>query len=178
MTPLRPPLGLLWATLRFLIAWVMILGIMTPNMDFVLKPEWALPAMIIMVWIDAMAGKFMRNRVDNSPKMTQAGELFADFFCFIFVPALWILQTFPNPYTVASVSLFVLCGGFRLVRFHHEGLIENGYRGLPVTYNGYAVPLLWSVIHFAELSPIIFWPLGLILLSWLMISTRFVVPEF
>lgn len=83
-----------------------------------------------------------------------------------------------GPVLHLAVGVFVLAGAFRLARFAAEGLVNGGYRGLPVTYNGYLIPLTGILTATVLPYPGWVWPAALIALAGLMVSTRFTVPEF
>ena len=134
--------------------------------------------LVLCVWLDALAG--WQARRSQSPQSEFAGtlEMLADFLCFVWAPVSWLTAGGASAPTWGAAAVFVLAGAFRLARFQTEGLVRGGYRGLPVTYNGYAVPLVGLLVATVAPWPAVLWPAGLLVLAAAMISPRFVVPEF
>lgn len=142
-------------------------------------PRWATAAgLVACVWIDALAGWLGKRAAWAKSRFATALEMAADFVCFIWAPASWIAGHGTTPPVRIALGVFVLAGAWRLARFQAEGLVRGGYRGLPVTYMGYLVPLAGGVVAAGWIQPQWAWPAALAVFSWAMVSTRFVIPEF
>ncbi len=143
-------------------------------------PNWTVGVgLVVCVWLDALAGMWMKRRGAARTRAREGAELLADFGCFAVTPAMWIMQLTGGPWAVKLVAGgFVLAAAWRLVRFHAEGLTEGRYRGLPTTYCGYAVPMLAGVTHLTGANATATWLIGLTGLAWAMNSGRIRVPEF
>ncbi len=131
------------------------------------------------VWWDAVSGWIGRRRLwVKSPSDVQV-EGFADSVCFVLAPAL--LAAAAVGYRVVAMlvlPVFVSAGIWRLSRFNIEGLAGRGYAGLPVTYNGYLVPVAVLLQQrLTGLPETVWFALCLGVISWLMVSRRFVTPE-
>jgi phosphatidylserine synthase len=105
-------------------------------------------------------------------------ESLVDFVSFIWAPVALTLAA-PHPiYLVWLSALFIAAGVFRIVRFNVEGLVDGGYRGLPVTYNGAIFPLAlvasWSV---DGLSAGAAFTVAMLVTTILMPCGAFVVPQ-
>lgn len=165
-----PRLG--WLTLRSALA----LSVVALSGD---QSRWAGAAGLVgCVWVDALAGWLARKR--GWPRGAFAGpaEMLADFICFVWAPVAWVTARTGGVFVWVAAGIFVLAGAFRLARFAVEGLVGGGYRGLPVTYNGYLVPLAGGLVATVLPHPAWVWPGVFLGLAALMASTRFTVPEF
>lgn len=129
------------------------------------------------VWIDAAAGWHARKRGGGPGAFAAAAELLADFICFTWAPVAWVTAREGGLVLGVAAGIFVLAGAFRLARFAAEGLVNGGYRGLPVTYNGYLIPLTGILTATVLPYPAWVWPAALLALAGLMVSTHFTVPE-
>ncbi|MBL9218805.1 MAG: hypothetical protein JNG82_09975 [Opitutaceae bacterium] len=168
---LRDP-RLAWLTLRSALA----LSVVALSGD---QSRWVGAAGLVgCVWVDALAGWLARKR--NWPRGAFAGpaEMLADFICFVWAPVTWVTARNGGVLVWLAAGVFVLAGAFRLARFAVEGLVGGGYRGLPVTYNGYLVPLAGGLVTTVLPYPAWVWPGVFLGLAALMVSTRFTVPEF
>jgi len=132
--------------------------------------------MVLCVWVDAFIGLLARRHGPKTPS-TVALESYADFFCFIILPMYF---AFLRESGLARLALpvFLLAGVYRLARFHVEGLVKGkGYLGLPTTYNGYLFPLYGICGHFFPSYDNELLVILILVVSYLMVSTRFVTPE-
>lgn len=133
--------------------------------------------LVLCVWMDAATGRIFRRRGPKSPG-TSALETHADAFCFIVAPMGFAAALATAPWPRFLLPVFLLAAVYRMARFQVQGLVRGGYAGLPVTYNGYLFPLAGLAAH--AFPP---WANGilavlLLAVSGLMVSKRFVVPEF
>ena len=129
------------------------------------------------VWVDAATGFLARRRGPKSPGTT-ALELPVDAACFVFAPIAFALAaTEVTPLRLAALAVFFVAGVYRLARFSVEGLVSGRYTGLPVTYNGYLVPLLGTLGHYLPAWAGIIYPVGLLIIAALMATRRLAVPE-
>ena len=134
--------------------------------------------LVACVWMDAVAGWLARRRTWLHSPFSRQSELLADFICFIWAPVAWVAADGLDWPAWAGAGVFVVAGAYRLARFQAEGLVRGGYRGLPVTYNGYLIPLAGllaaTILPWSQWI----WPVVFVILAGLMCTTRFVVPEF
>lgn len=131
-----------WILLRSLLAWAIIAAA-------AISPHWWTAAGLVgCVWIDAFAGWHAKRTQVTRSRFAIACELLADFLCFVWAPVMWITAHGAPWQTWLAAGVFVLAGAFRLARFQVEGFVRGGYRGLPVTYCGYAVPLIGVLVEF------------------------------
>jgi len=161
-------------------AWVMaraILGLAATAAALSGWLVWAGAMLVSCVWLDAGTGFVFRRRGPKTAS-TSAIETLADATCFVAAPlAFMAAMTGAHPAALMTIPIFFLAAIFRLARFNVEGLAEGRYAGLPVTYNGYIFPAAavlswlipaWTVPIFAAVTLIV---------SVLMVSRRFSVPE-
>jgi phosphatidylserine synthase len=137
----------------------------------------AVTGLVLCVWLDALAGWLARRRKWPRTGFAMECETLVDFLCFVWAPVAWLTAPGAPLMTWLSAGVFVLAGIFRLARFRVEGLVRGGYRGLPVTYNGYVIPAVGAMVATVLPQPAIVWPITLLALAVAMVSTRFVVPE-
>lgn len=138
---------------------------------------WAGIAMVICVWLDAITGWYFRHRGPKSPN-TSALEVYADVVCFVAAPMEFVVALAMSVWPDVFLPLFLLAAVYRLARFQVQGLVKKGYVGLPVTYNGYLFPLAGLAIHFVPNGADAILIVLLLATSALMVSRRFIVPEF
>jgi phosphatidylserine synthase len=98
--------------------------------------------LVSAVWADVIVVWIARRKGWRESVAAIQIENLTDFFCFVAVPAAFAFAVCRNQYLAFAIAMFVVCGIFRLARFQVEGLVRGGYRGLPVTYNGYIFPLM------------------------------------
>lgn len=142
------------------------------------QPWMASSCLVIAVWADAVAGWCARRaHWSQTPSGIQI-EALVDCICFVAAPAAFAMCVCPRPELAIAIAIFVVAGVFRLARFQAEGLIRGGYRGLPVTYNGYIFPgTAVALLHFGGWNAWPVWSVLLLMVAGLMVSTV-VVPEF
>ncbi len=103
-------------------------------------------------------------------------DALVDIISFILVPMIWYFNlNKPSSYLVqVSLTLFLLSGIFRILRFLRNGLDDRGYfSGLPVTYTGYTWILITAVNNFDST----YIPTTLLIcLSWAMLSKHIKIP--
>jgi phosphatidylserine synthase len=129
------------------------------------------------VWADAIGGWCARRADWRLTSFGTQVENLADCFCFVAAPAAFVACICRHREVAAPIAVFVLAGIFRLARFQVEGLVRGGYRGLPVTYNGYIFPAAGLIFfHWPAWNSLLVWSMLLMAVSALMVST-FVVPE-
>jgi len=124
--------------------------------------------------VESLAGR--RGWV-RGPSETQI-EGFVDFVCFVWAPIAFVWSIGRPLWLWVPGAVFVLAGVLRLARFNVEGMVNGGYRGVPVTYNAVLLPLAQLLLA----------PLGvgtvslalavlLLLTAALMTSSRIIVPR-
>lgn len=143
----------------------------------------ALPAglcLVAAVWMDAMAGwsPLARKTVRTDAHLQLEGLV--DFLCFVCAPAVLAMVLQRSPWILLPAGLFILAGTYRLARFNVEGVDAQGrYVGLPVTYNGYLIPLaLWLASYLPAPGQAWLVSAFLLLTAAAMASRRFTIPEF
>lgn len=143
----------------------------------------ALPAglcLVAAVWMDAAAGwSPLAKKTTRTTSHLQLEGL-VDFLCFVCAPAILALALHRTPWILLPAGLFILAGTYRLARFNVEGVDARGrYVGLPVTYNGYLIPLaLWLSSHLPAAGQAWLVSASLLLAAAAMASRRFTIPEF
>jgi len=139
----------------------------------------ALPGvcLVLAVWADACAGWVARRAGWSQSPAGVALEGLVDCVSFVAEPAAFVASLCPRRELVPALALFVLGGIYRLARFQVEGLVSGGYRGLPVTYNGYSFPAAaLALFYLPGWNAFAVWCVLLPLVAGLMVST-FIVPE-
>ena len=158
------------------------LGRSLPGVAAIIFTELDSPAiagvcLVIAVWADAVASWWARRAGSTQTPLGVQIENLADCVCFVAAPVAFALCVSKDRRIAISLAVFALAGIFRLARFQVEGLVRGGYRGLPVTYNGYLFPAMALILFYwpSGNSPLV-WAPFLLVVSALMVST-FVVPE-
>jgi phosphatidylserine synthase len=133
-------------------------------------------AMVLCVCLDGVVGFVFRRHQPKSAN-TVALETYADAVCFVAAPIQFAAALAKTALPIILLPVFLLAATYRLARFDVEGLVNGGYAGLPVTYNGLLFPAAGLAVHFFPGAAD--WILAGLLLavSALMISRRLVVPE-
>jgi phosphatidylserine synthase len=142
-------------------------------------PAVASGALIIAcVWADFGIGRLRKHSGISSPNAL-ALEPFADLTDFVMAPmAFTIALAGLAPLILVGLAIFFVAANYRLARFAVEGLRDDRYVGLPVTYNGYIFPAAGIVGWLMpSLAGLIFFAV-LLAVAGLMISRRLTVPEF
>ncbi|MDD5269738.1 MAG: hypothetical protein PHE80_00950 [Candidatus Omnitrophica bacterium] len=121
--------------------------ILALNRDYVI----AAIALIFAVWLDSLVVLAKKGRAHKIEFQLQL-EGFVDFFSFIISPAIFLLMAEYGFLPVIAAFIFVVSGIWRISRFNAEGLLGGYYRGLPVTYNGYIVPLAYFSVSILNLN--------------------------
>jgi phosphatidylserine synthase len=154
-------------------------GLASVCLSWSAHPALAAGMLLLAVWSDVVVGWIARRRRWAKLPMHVQIEGFVDFTSFIWAPVQVLIGQHGGVELWIAGPIFVLAGLFRLARFNVEGLVNGGYRGLPVTYNGYLVPLTALGAHYLEPAPASMLCAGVLLvLSALMISKRLKIPEF
>jgi phosphatidylserine synthase len=136
-------------------------------------------ALVLAVWCDVIVGWLARRHAWNKQATHVQLEGFVDCVCFVWAPVQFLVALYCDAALLVAAPVFALAGLFRLARFNVEGLANGGYRGLPVTYNGYLIPLTALGAHYLAAPYASLLCAGMLLvLSALMVSRRLVVPEF
>jgi len=141
---------------------------------------WRLAAgvcLVVAVWSDVAVGVVAgRKSLPKTQSVLQV-EGFMDFLCFVWAPVQMALAIQLDGWVLAGAGLFVPAGIFRLARFNVEGLLGGGYKGLPVTYNGYIFPAIAVVLNYVSVHRGIALLVVFLGVAILMTSDRFVTPE-
>jgi phosphatidylserine synthase len=135
--------------------------------------------LILCVWLDALAGWVGRSQGWIKGPLDIQMEGFSDALCFVVTPALLVASAVNyRPLPMLILPVFVVAGVWRLARFNVGGPLTHGYVGLPVTYNGYWVPAAVAIgQHWHGIPETVWYGLVLGVVSALMTSRRFVIPE-
>jgi phosphatidylserine synthase len=135
--------------------------------------------LVLCVWSDALAGWLGRRRGWIKGPFDVQMEGFSDALCFVITPALLVASVVNyRLLPMLILPVFIVSGVWRLARFNVEGLVRNGYVGLPVTYNGYWMPAAVAIEqHWRGIPDTVWYGLVLGVISVLMTSRRFVTPE-
>lgn len=138
---------------------------------------WSCIALVLCIWLEVTVGWYFRQHGTKSPATT-AIEIYADVICFVAAPMALAAVLATAIWPLTGLPIFLLAAVYRLARFQVQGLVNNGYVGLPVTYNGYLFSLAALAIHFMPSATNIIVLILLLSTSGLMVSSRFIVPEF
>lgn len=134
--------------------------------------------LVLAVWSDVLAGWIARRKGWTRQAFHTQLEGFVDFTCFIWAPVQLLLTVDSEILIWIAAAIFTLAGMFRIARFNTEGLVNGRYRGLPVTYNGYLIPLTVLGTHYLDARYSAQLCAGVMLIvSALMVSSRLTVPE-
>lgn len=158
------------------------LGRSLPGVAALIFSVWGSPlaaavCLVLAVWIDVIVSWWARRAGRAQTELGISIENLADCVCFVAAPAAFALSGCMDRRIAAPLFVFALAGIFRLARFQLEGLVHGGYRGLPVTYNGYLFPALALILfHWPLWNSLLVWGPFLLIVSALMVS-KFVVPE-
>ena len=135
-------------------------------------------ALVLAVWSDVALSFAARKRGWQKQAAHTQLDGFVDFTCFIWAPVQFGLSQSDRAWVLCGALAFVLSGIFRLARFNVEGLVGGGYRGLPVTYNGYFFPLAALGLNYiSTLNADLVYVVLFGALAVLMSTSRFTVPE-
>ena len=152
-------------------------GILSLAFSGLSRPALAGWSLVVAVWADAAAGWLARRLGSASTASSGQMDGVVDCLCFVAAPACFAMCTSPRRELAPAIVVFVAAGLFRLARFQVEGLVSGGYRGLPVTYNGYIFPAAALLLFYEPgWDAVLFWYVPLILSAGLMVGT-FRVPE-
>lgn len=162
--------------------WLILLrvlpGLISIGFSFRNNLAAAAASLVIAVWFDVVLGWGARKRGWKKGATHVQLDGFVDFTCFIWAPVQFVLIQTGNWFVPLTALVFIVSGIFRLARFNVEGVIDGGYRGLPVTYNGYFFPLAaFGLYYIPSLNNEIVYSLLFALIAALMSSKRFVTPE-
>lgn len=143
------------------------------------RTAWAAGFLVLAVWADAAAGVIARRRKWPARPEHVHLDALVDLTCFVWAPAQFFAVVDPSIPVLSAILLFAFVGIYRMARFRAEGLMDGKYRGLPVTYNGYLIPLAALAAKHAGPS----WDTeirvaALVLAAALMVSSKLRIPEF
>ncbi len=134
--------------------------------------------LVLCVWSDVLVGWLAKKSGWSKQESHVQLEGFVDCVCFIWAPVAFVFSLCQERALVWSAPVFILAGIYRLARFNVEGTVRGGYRGMPVTYNGYWFPLAALAAHYLPpLQPVYLFCGLFLILALLMSSGRFVTPE-
>lgn len=143
--------------------------------------SWTLPLSLwaqalavgaLPIWLEILASTLSQTEPSRE---TRRHYLYADALVdaavFIFSPAyfFWIsFQPLEIPVRI-SLTIFIMAGLYRLIRFLQRGLVGGKFSGLPVTYTGYAwLPAAFLIrAGFPSTAGTLF-----LLLAWAMLTPR------
>lgn len=144
---------------------------------WILDREFHLAAGMILlsVLMDSMDGKVAR-KLSVSSDFGKELDSLSDLVSFGVAPAILIYSAFLRSslgiWGIFIAAVFALCGAIRLARFNVLN-ISNYFVGVPITFAGGFLALL---MLFSPFIPWVLYPVSLLILSFLMVST-FRVPK-
>ncbi len=99
---------------------------------------------VLPIWLEVLASNLTKVEPARERRLNiKIIDNIVDGIVFILVPAIWYsVHQGPDAPILIFVLIFALAGIWRLVKFVKNGLSENFFVGLPVTYTGYLWPLL------------------------------------
>jgi phosphatidylserine synthase len=129
-------------------------------------------ALVVAVWCDAAVGLVKKRAVPDKNFQLHL-EGFVDFFSFVASPVFFLLLIEHGIAMHMAAFIFTTAGMWRISRFNVEGLRDGCYRGLPVTYNGYLIPLVYFIVTVFKLAAYQVFIFGgvLLLVAGLMVSS-------
>jgi CDP-diacylglycerol--serine O-phosphatidyltransferase len=143
-------------------------------MDQALRPACAM--VMLSVLMDSLDGKIARRLKANSDFGKELDSL-SDMVSFGLAPAvlvyLFVFHTFLPFWGLWISAFFAMCGAVRLARFN---ILHNTdyFVGVPITFAGGFITLL---LLFIDLVPWLIYPIIMVLLGGLMVSSLH-VPKF
>ncbi|MHB1651186.1 MAG: CDP-diacylglycerol--serine O-phosphatidyltransferase [Desulfitobacteriaceae bacterium] len=130
---------------------------------------------LLSVLMDSMDGKVAR-KLSVSSDFGKELDSLSDLVSFGVAPAILtysaFLQTSLGTWGILIAAIFALCGAIRLARFNVLN-ISTHFVGVPITFAGGLMALL---ILFSGFVPWYFYPVSLLILAFLMVSS-FRVPK-
>ena len=130
---------------------------------------------LLSVLMDTFDGKVAR-KLSVSSAFGKELDSLCDVVSFGVAPAFLIYHAILQPnlgtWGVIIASLFVLCGAARLARFNILNITTH-FLGVPITFAGGLMALM---MLFYDKLPWVFFPISLLLLAFLMVSS-FKVPK-
>lgn len=144
---------------------------------WILDKEFHLAAGMILlsVLMDSMDGKVAR-KLSVSSDFGKELDSLSDLVSFGVAPAILVYSAYLRSglgiWGILIAAVFALCGAVRLARFNVLN-ISTYFVGVPITFAGGLMALL---MLFDQFVPWVFYPIFLLILSFLMVST-FRVPK-
>jgi len=133
--------------------------------------------LVLAVWADAIAVWCARRAGWRDTPTVVRLEALVDCVSFVAAPAALVASLCHRVEVTPAIVVFVLAGLYRLARFQIEGMVNGGYRGLPVTYSGYIIPAAaLALFYLPDWSGVLVWSVLLPVVAMLMVS-KFIVPE-
>ncbi len=117
---------------------------------------------VLPIWLEVLTSFLTKVEPSRETRLNfKILDNVVDGITFIITPAIWysLVQGLD-----VAIIIFILAGLWRLIKFVKNGLTENCFIGLPVTFTGYVWPLL------ILMSKIPYHNLLLIILAWAMNS--------
>jgi CDP-diacylglycerol---serine O-phosphatidyltransferase len=102
--------------------------------------------LIFAVLFDFLDGKVAR-LTKKSSKLGFDIDSLADMVSFGVSPAVMIMSIFSSWISLTAGIFLTICGLLRLARFNISKK-NNGYEGMPITFNGILFPLLYFLAHY------------------------------
>ena len=98
------------------------------------------------VAIESLLSKLHTNLTVRGQHLKIELEGLVDLLSFGVAPALLAFTAVPQWWMGVVASVFTLSAAYRLARFNCEGIMEGYYRGLPVTYPGAILALIYLIM--------------------------------
>ena len=123
----------------------------------------AMIMLILAVGCDMLDGRIAR-RQDNTSELGKELDSLSDIVSFGIAPAVFAFTQNDSVLGMIAYVIFVCCGIIRLARFNIQQTHIYFY-GMPITTNGYIIPVLYFLGLPAKAWPWIFLPLALLMIG-------------
>ena len=120
--------------------------------------------LVLAVVSDYFDGKIAKLMAQQNEFGRELDSL-ADTVSFGVAPAIFGFSLIQSPLAIISFTVFLFCGILRLARYNIMDL-KGAFQGIPITWNGIVIPL----IYFLD-TPIRFYPYIYLILGILMVSS-------
>lgn|SRR3989338_189765 len=124
-----------------------------------------IPAMIMLVLAvgcDILDGRIAR-RQNNTTELGKELDSLADIVSFGIAPVIFAFMQNSSNLAIVVYIFFLCCGIIRLARFNIQQTHIYFY-GMPITANGYIIPLIFLIHPSSLWWPLIMLPLGILMI--------------
>ena len=132
---------------------------------FAIRQDFALAAtmLILSVAFDMLDGRIARLTGSTSDLGKELDSL-ADIVSFGVAPAVFAFTQNSSWFAIVSYVFFLSCGIIRLARFNIQQT-QIYFYGMPITTNGYVIPIIYLFHPAPWIWPIVCIPLSLLMIS-------------